>query len=200
MSQNAPLTPGDDRDPSPTAPAIDYSPATVPYNEAFENQLMTAILYPSDNNPPPRQQPSDTNPNSGSTLHIDPTTLPVPLTSPLRTHPSPIPGVLLTHINGYHTGGPGPTPSSVDEFAEKFIKEHGIEDAGQLERVVEEKIKEKMEEVKERMREREQAVRKNEGVARELEDLEDARRIERKIAERLKESRDKRRGEEMDLD
>ncbi|KAF2712840.1 hypothetical protein K504DRAFT_397523 [Pleomassaria siparia CBS 279.74] len=201
MSPNAPLTPGDDQDPSPTAPVIDYSPATVAYNEAFENQLMTAILYPSHNNPPPRQQTSDTNPNSASTLHIDPRTLPIPLNSPLRTHTSPIPGVLLTHINGYHTGGLGPAPSSVNEFAEAFIKEHGIEDAGQLERVVEEKIREKMEEVRERMREREVAVRKNEAVQRELDDLEELRRVERRVAERLKESRDRKRGgDAMDVD
>ncbi|KAF2788198.1 hypothetical protein K505DRAFT_353362 [Melanomma pulvis-pyrius CBS 109.77] len=205
MSPNAPLTPGDDQDPSPTAPVIDYSPPTVPYNAVFENALMTAILYPSDNNPPapPRQQTSDTNPNSDSTLHIDPTTLPVPLTSPLRTHPSPIPGVLLTHANGYHTGGPGPTPSSVAEFAEKFIKDHGIEDAGQLERVVEAKIQEMMEIVRERMREREKAVKHNEGIERELSNLEELRNVERRVAERIKEGRRKRGegGEEaMDID
>jgi hypothetical protein len=201
MSQQTPLTPGDDQDPSPTAPVIDYSPATVPYDASFENALMTAILYPSDNNPPhpPRQQKSDNFPNSGSTLHINPTTLPIPLNSPLRTHPSPIPGVRLTHINGYHTGGPGPAPSSIAEFAERFIKEHAIEDAGQLERIVEEQIKQKMEVVKERMREREQAVKKNEGVDRELVNLKEARNVERRVADMMiKKSRERRGGMDED--
>ncbi|ORY02285.1 hypothetical protein BCR34DRAFT_605636 [Clohesyomyces aquaticus] len=184
LMSNAPPTPGED--PEPTSPTIDYSPATVPYNEAFENRLMQTILYPPEN--PPNLKSSDENP------HIAPTTLPVPLDSPLRIHPSPIPGILLTHPHGYHTGGPGPAPSAIDEFAKKFIEEHGIEDAGQLERVVEEKIREKMEVVRERMREREEAVKKNESVARQLEDLEVQRSAEVKVVEMLQREKEKRKG------
>ena len=132
---DAPLTPGEE----PSSPIIDYSPAKVPYNEAFENELMNAMLYAS---------PSDARTPLSSTPLINPTTLPVPLSSELRTYASPLPGVLLTHPNGYYTGGPGPNPSTVAEYAKKFIEENGIEDAGQLERVVEEKIREKLEEAK----------------------------------------------------
>ncbi|PVI02923.1 hypothetical protein DM02DRAFT_274582 [Periconia macrospinosa] len=177
---NAPLTPGDDEpepEPEPTSPVVDYSPATVAYNEAFENALMNAILYGSS--AAPRTPLS-------STPVINPTSLPLPLSSPLRTYSSSLPGVLLTHPNGYYTGGPGPNPSTVAEFARKFIAEHGIEDAGQLERVVEEKIKEKMEEVRERMRDREDAVNKNRGVERELEDLRMQRAAELRVAEKIK--------------
>ncbi|KAF2680300.1 hypothetical protein K458DRAFT_312092 [Lentithecium fluviatile CBS 122367] len=183
---NAPLTPGDDADaegsvdPEPTSPVIDYSPAIVPYNEAFENDLMNAILYASSTTQTAPRTPSTTTPM------INPTTLPVPLSSPDRTHRSPIPGVLLTHGNGYHTGGPGPTPDTVTEFARNFIEEHGIEDAGQLERVVEQLIKEKMEIVKERMREREEAVNRNRAVERELEELKMQRAAELSVAEKIR--------------
>ncbi|KAF2634874.1 hypothetical protein P280DRAFT_412828 [Massarina eburnea CBS 473.64] len=171
---NAPLTPGDDE---PTSPVIDYSPATVPYNESFENTLMNAILY---GQPPAPRTPLPATPV------INPKTLPIPLSSSLRTYPSPLPGVLLTHPSGYHTGGPGPNPSTVAEFAKKFIEEYGIEDAGQLERVVEEKIKEKMEEARERMRDREEAANQNKRVQRELEELRMQRAMELEVAEKIK--------------
>ncbi|KAF1958359.1 hypothetical protein CC80DRAFT_408795 [Byssothecium circinans] len=171
---NAPLTPAEDE---PTSPLIDYSPATVPYNEAFENELMNALLHAPELTPRTPLLP---------TPMVNPTTLPIPLSSKLRTYPSPLPGVRLTHPNGYYTGGPGPNPSTVAEFAKKFIEEYGIEDAGQLERVVEEKIREKMEEVKERMRDREEAVTRNRGVERELEDLKMQRAMELEVAEKIK--------------
>ncbi|KAF2194945.1 hypothetical protein K469DRAFT_722340 [Zopfia rhizophila CBS 207.26] len=179
----APLTPGEE--PEPTSPTIDYSPATVTYDETFENNLMNAILRPPAN--PPHRSPSSSSP------HISPTALPVPLNSALRIHPSPIPGVLLTHSNGYHTGGPGPSPSTVTDFASQFIAEHNIQDAGELERVVEEKIKDRLEVVRERMREREEAVKKNEGVNRQLEDLEVQRSAEVRVEEMVKRGREKRR-------
>ncbi|KAF2476911.1 uncharacterized protein BDR25DRAFT_209533 [Lindgomyces ingoldianus] len=181
---NAPPTPGED--PEPKCPTIDYSPATAQYDEAFENQLMQAILYPSDK--PAHLNPSDDAP------HIPPTALPVPLYSHLRTHPSPVPGLLLTHPHGYHTGGPGPSPSSISDFAQKFIQENGIQDAGQLERIVEEKIREKMEIVRERMRDREEAVKKNEAVNRQLEDLEVQRSAEVKVVEMIKREKEKKSG------
>jgi hypothetical protein len=184
---NAPLTPDEDAtadaftdpNPEPTSPVIDYSPGTVPYNEAFENALMTAILYSTPPNPVPHT------PLTAPPM-INPTTLPIPLTSPLRTHPSPIPGILLTHANGYHTGGPGPTPDTVAEFARRFVEGEGVEDAGQLERVVEERIGSLMEVVRERMREREEAVGRNRIVERELEELAMQRAAELSVAEKIK--------------
>jgi hypothetical protein len=182
-ASNGPLTPGED--PEPTAPVIDYLPATVPYNEAFENQLMNAILYPTED---PRSRTPVTPPI------IPPTSLPIPLDSYLRTHRSPIAGVHLTHANGYHTGGPGPSPSTIDEYASRFIKEHGIQDGEQLQRVVEVKVNELMEVVRDRMREREDAVRRNEDVKKQLEDLEVQRSTERRVQEKIKEERRKRKG------
>jgi hypothetical protein len=181
-----PLTPAEDAE--PTSPIIDYSPATVPYNEIFENDLMNAILYPetiTSNTTDTIKAPTSPPPM------INPTTLPIPLSSPLRNYPSHIPGIRLTHPSGYHTGGPGPSAVTVGEFAERFIGERGIQDAGQLERNVEERIGELMEVVRGRMREREEAVRKNEEVRRQLEDLEVQRRTEIRVQEKIKEGRRK---------
>lgn len=183
---NAPLTPGED--PEPTSPVIDYSPITVQYNEAFENDLMHSILEPSNLNSRPQTSPP----------LIDPTALPIPLSSPLRTYPSPVPGILLTHPNGYHTGGPGPSPSTINEFADNFIKEYEIQDAGQLERIVEDKVRVLMYTAKDRMREREVAIQKNKDVEKQLQNLEEQRNIERRVAEKIKEDRAKRRAEKME--
>ena len=182
---NAPLTPDADADGSPesspkaepTSPVIDYSPAAVPYNEAFENSVMDAVL--SSDPIAPRTPLS-------SIPVINPTTLPVPLNSPLRTYASPIPGVLLTHTNGYHTGGPGPSPSTVDDFARRFIEEEGVVDREGLESAVRKAIEERMEIVRSRMNERSEAVRKNKAVERELEDLRVQRAAEVSVQEKLK--------------
>ncbi|KAF2125807.1 hypothetical protein P153DRAFT_369804 [Dothidotthia symphoricarpi CBS 119687] len=175
---NAPLTPSDDADAELTSPAIDYSPATVPYNETFENDLMNTILHPPSNDTP--------RPHTHDARMVSANQLPIPISSHLRTHASPAPGLYLTHPNGYHTGGPGPSPVRIKEFAEQFVREHGIEDVGQLERVVEEMVARKMEEVRTRMQEREKAVERNKGVERELEGLRLQRSAELRVLEKLK--------------
>ncbi|KAF2449868.1 hypothetical protein P171DRAFT_480926 [Karstenula rhodostoma CBS 690.94] len=183
---NAPLTPDADNDAEgspespcaePTSPVIDYSPATIPYSEAFENALMSAVL---ENEPAAPRTPLPSIPM------INPTTLPVPLDSALRTHASPIPGVLLTHANGYHTGGPGPSPTSVEEFARKFIAEEGIVDREGLESAVRRAIEERMGIVRERMEKREEAVKRNRGVQKQLEDLRVQRAAEVSVQMKLK--------------
>lgn len=176
---NAPPTPDEDVDADGelTSPVIDYSPATVTYNEQFENALMTAVL--SSETPTPRSPLPET-------PIVNPTLLPVPLTSSLRTYASPIPGVLLTHQNGYHTGGPGPSPGSIDDFAKKFIEEEGIVDKEGLEAAVKRAIEERLGVVRERMKEREEAVKRNKGVERELEDLRVQRAAEVSVQEKLK--------------
>jgi len=174
---NAPLTPSEDAEPEPTSPVIDYSPATVSYDETFENLLMTAILSSPLETP---RTPLESIPI------VNPTTLPIPLASSMRTYPSPIPGVLLTHKNGYHTGGPGPSPTTMAEFARKFVEEEGIVDEESLQRAVEKAIAEKLEIARERMTKRQEAVSKNKAVERELEDLKAQRGLELAVAEKIK--------------
>lgn len=172
---NAPLTPGEE--PEPQNPVVDFSPATVAYDEAFENSLMEIILNPD----------TKTSRTPDHERHmIAASQLPIPLSSNLRTHASPIPGLYLTQPNGYHTGGPAPATTTVKEFADRFIAEHSIEDAGQLERVVEMVVQDKTKEVIERMERRNEAVEKNRAVERELEDLRLQRSAELRVMERLK--------------
>jgi hypothetical protein len=165
---------------SPTSPVIEYSPHTVPYNEEFENDIMNVILH-APSNPSPRRKNEDTPMISASDL-------PIPLSSHLRTHPSPIPGLFLTHEHGYHTGGIGPSAHIVNEFAQRFIAERdiGAGDVRALEQAVREEIQGKLEEVKTRMRKREEAVERNDKVQRELEDLRLQRQAELRVLERMK--------------
>ncbi|EOA90127.1 hypothetical protein ACJQWK_08103 [Exserohilum turcicum] len=176
IMSNAPLTPRDE--PDLTSPIVDFSPSTVRYDEGFENSLMELILNPPAAASP--RKPSQEIPT------ISAAQLPIALSSHLRTHSSPIPGLYLTHKNGYYTGGPGPSPHSVQEFADRFIREHGIEDAGQLERVVEDVVRSKLQEVRERMERRREIVEKNKAVERELEDLRLQRSAELRVMERVK--------------
>lgn len=181
---NAPLTPSEDASPTTddaipkSQPTVDFSPATVPYNEAFENELMNLVLHPPENVTPPT-------PN-GETPMIPASQLPIPLSSNLRTHVSPIPGLNLTHPNGYHTGGPGPSPEIVRAFAEKFSEEQGVDDPQELRRAAEVMIEEKKGELRDRMREREKAVMKNREIEEELEKLRLQRDAEVRVLEKMK--------------
>ncbi|KAF3038440.1 hypothetical protein E8E11_006587 [Didymella keratinophila] len=165
---------------SPTSPVIDYSPHTVPYNEDFENDLMRAILHGSPSTSPRRK--------TEEPPMISAADLPIAVTSHLRTHASPIPGLFLTHEHGYHTGGIGPSAHVVSEFAQQFIGEREIApgDVRALERAVEVEVQGRLEEVRSRMKRREKAVRENERVRRELEDLRLQRQAELRVLERMK--------------
>lgn len=166
---------------SPTSPVIDYSPHTVPYNEAFENDLMAAILHAP---PPPSPRPS----TAAQQPIISAADLPIPVASPLRAHPSPVPGLLLTHANGYHTGGIGPSARVVAEFGGRFIADKRVApgDGAALESAIEAGVQSRLEIVRSRLRRREKAVRDNERVRRELDDLRLQRQAEIRVLERLK--------------
>lgn len=177
-----PRLPTPTRSPSPTSPVIDYSPHTVPYDETFENDLMTAILHAPEQ--PAAPAPSATT----SPPLISASALPIPLSSPLRTHPSPIPGVRLTHERGHHTGGPGPSGQAARDFAARFIAEAGVAagDAAALERAVARAQAARLEDVRNRMRAREEAWRRNLATERELGDLKLQRQAEVRVLERMK--------------
>ncbi|KAH7392086.1 hypothetical protein DE146DRAFT_698866 [Phaeosphaeria sp. MPI-PUGE-AT-0046c] len=181
---HAPLTPIDSASPTSPQPqpVVDFSPATVPYNESFENSLMELILNPSNTNePPPSASASDP-------PMIPASQLPIPLSSPLRTHPSPVPGLHLTHPNGYHTGGPGPSTSTMQAYAEKLAAEHGMDasDAEAVKKVARTLLEEKIGDARARMGEREKAVRKNREVDEELEKLRLQRDAEVRVLEKMK--------------
>ena len=76
----------------------------------------------------------------------------------------------------------------MNEFATRFIEERGL-GAGNvegLERAVRVEVEGRLEEVKSRMRRREEAVRENERVLRELDDLRLQRQAELRVLERMK--------------
>jgi hypothetical protein len=179
---NAPLTPSEDASPGEPQPqpVVDFSPATVPYNEAFENELMDIILHPPENSSLPT--PNGENPM------IPASQLPIPLSSNLRTHASPIPGLNLTHAGGYHTGGPGPSTPTIQAFAEKFVSEHGvdIQNTAEVKKVAKVLLEEKMAELNARMGEREKAVKRNREIDEELEKLRLQRDAEVRVLEKMK--------------
>lgn len=141
---------------------------------------MNAILHGPPN--PSPEKKSEDNPM------ISASDLPIPLTSHLRTHPSAIPGLFLTHANGYHTGGIGPSAHVVNDFARRFVEERGLGagDVEGLERAVRGEMESRLEEVRSRMRRRELAFKENERVHKELEDLRLQRQAELRVLERMK--------------
>jgi phosphoribosyl 1,2-cyclic phosphodiesterase len=112
--------------------------------------------------------------------------LPIAVNSHLRNHTSPIPGLLLTHEHGYHTGGIGPSAHIIEGFAQRFIAEREIKDVRALESAVAEEMERKIDEVRRRMGEREEAVEKNRAVERELGDLKLQRQAELRVMEKMK--------------
>ena len=174
-----PFTPMDEPHQEP-AVHPNYTPHDLPYSESFENSLMLTILSPSPRNSPSLPSPSQPLPS------ISPSSLPLPLTSPLRKYLSPIPNLLLTHPAGYHTGGPGPSAGTIAEFTSRFVEDNNIKSKEELERKVDETMKERLDEVRERMMRRKEAVRKNNGVKREIEELEAQRRMEERVEEKIR--------------
>jgi hypothetical protein len=107
---------------------------------------------------------------------IPASSLPIALTSPLRTHASPIPGLYLTHAHGYHTGGPGPAPDVLRAYAERV---GGDREAWK------ERLDAKMSELRSRMEEREDAVRRNREVEEELGTLRLQREAEVRVLQKM---------------
>jgi hypothetical protein len=180
----APPTPGEDVEPGQPSPTENPSTNEV-YDETFENDLMKTILHP----PAAPMEPTS-NPNLP---FVPPSSLPLPLASLLRTYPSPITGVLLTHPHGSVAGGPGPSPEEVSAFAKAFIEEHGITNEKDLAKKVDEVVKMKMGELRERAAKREEAVQANERVRKEIKNLELQREAEKRVEESIRKDRERKR-------
>lgn len=69
------------------------------------------------------------------------------------------------------------------------MEDNNIKSKEELERKVDETIKERLDEVRERMMRRKEAVRKNNGVKREIEELEAHRRMEERVEEKIRSER-----------
>ncbi|KAF2219795.1 hypothetical protein BDZ85DRAFT_322176 [Elsinoe ampelina] len=181
----------------PTAPAspstdhlhASYLPRDIPYSPTFEDAITILLLSPPPSLPAPSPTPTTSLP------HLPLSSLPLSPTDPRRTHPSPIPGLLLTHPGGYLEGGPGLSPSE-DEFAAHFIAEHGVRDGETLARVVEREVQGQLEVARERARNRREGKRKNEGIEAEIRAMEEQLRVEMRVLnkarERARERRERR--------
>ena len=69
------------------------------------------------------------------------------------------------------------------------MEDNNIKSKEELERKVDETMKERLDEVRERMMRRKEAVRKNNGVKREIEELEAQRRMEERVEEKIRSER-----------
>ena len=69
------------------------------------------------------------------------------------------------------------------------MEDNNIKSKEELERKVDETMKERLDEVRERMMKRKKAVRRNEGVKREIEELEAQRRMEERVEEKIRSER-----------
>ncbi|EON63378.1 hypothetical protein W97_02605 [Coniosporium apollinis CBS 100218] len=208
-----PITPADDmadsvRSLSPTA----QEPAA--YNgtrdtSVFDDAVMHLVLEPpspsgivilTDTNEQPVNHHSirlaDIDPPSLPTIPAH--ELPLPLTDPRRIYRSPLPGLLLTHPNGSPEGGPSPfssIPTTHDEFAQHFIRLHGIRSPEELERRLGAAMQEQKDELRRRMRRREEAIEHNARIEKEIRNLVDQRAMEVKLEEKLKAGAARRREE-----
>ena len=185
-----------------------HLPRDVPYAASFEDAVQAVVLGPQSTKTGIRILPADdpqedqpgvavhsTSIDRSSFPEIPFSELPLALDDPRRIYASPVPGVNLTHPEGYLEGGAGIAPGE-DEFARHFIVEHRIRNATQLRSVVDREIKVNQTLLKERMEARAEAQVKNKRIEREIATLTDQMdmetRVLNKAREKAKERREKR--------
>jgi hypothetical protein len=162
-------------------------PTTVPYNAAFDDSLMSTMLYiPSSY----QQRSNGEQPLNAAS--ITPEHLPIPLSSHLRTHPSGVPGVALTHPHGSLYGGPQPhSEAALHAYAQDLIASNGITSRSELAVLIEREIVDARSELEERLDARRSARERNQEVEREISKLVDEREMEIRVAERWRNERDR---------
>ncbi|PNS20068.1 Sphingomyelinase C 2 [Sphaceloma murrayae] len=174
-----------------------YLPRDIPYSAPFEDSIADLLnSTTSTATRPIAERPA----SSSSYPVLDLDALPLAISDPRRTFPSPVPGLRLTHPSGYLEGGPGLSPSE-DEFAAHFVSEHGIRDVQTLEQVKSQEIQRHIETARERARKRREAKEKNEGIDAEIRAMEEQLKLEMRVlgkarerALEKRETREKRKG------
>jgi hypothetical protein len=182
----------DNMGPLPNGETSTGFPTTIPYNAAFDDSLMSTMLYiPSSF----QQRPNGEQPLDATS--ITPEHLPIPLLSHLRTHPSGVPGVALTHPHGSLYGGPQPhSLEALHAYAQELIASNGIVCRSELEALIEREIVDARSELEERLDARRSARERNQDVEREIRKLVDEREMEIRVAERWRNERDRQRGKD----
>ncbi|KAF2834484.1 hypothetical protein M501DRAFT_983988 [Patellaria atrata CBS 101060] len=197
-----PITPGSQSPPPFISPSNTIA-EPLPYDAAFENAIMEAILQPPAQNgiilvPHPIDSPI---PQTVSVTSINPSTLPIlpastlplPLHDPRRIYRSPIPGVRLTHPGGRLEGGAGSSYAEAEAWAKDFARRHRCRTREDVARAAREEIRVQMAVLKERMKERKERAEENERVSKEVEQLEAQREVEVKIERKMREKANLRR-------
>lgn len=191
--------------PQDDAPAKGYGswvPHDLPYSVDFEDSLITAILDAANSHPGIRVIPedSDEKPVEGKSVRfrdIDLETLPVlsesdlpiPLSDPRRIYAGPIPGVKLTHPNGWTEGGPSLDPN-LDTFADDFLLNHpNVTTVELLRAAVRKEVDANMELMRERLRARQKAKARNEQFAKQIKLLTDQHEFEMRLQQKKQEEK-----------
>ena len=197
---------------SHTNPYANYVPHDLAYNADFEDSLIPLVLtdepppqtgivvLPDDDEGAESQAPA--NLETAKLSSIDPHTLPripeadlpLPLNDPRRVYTSPIPGILLTHPQGYLEGGP-PLDPEMDTFPEHFLSENAskIKTSADLHAAVQRQVAESLEQLKGRMQARKEAKERNEGLERELRALGEEHEMEVRVHRRMVEEQARKR-------
>jgi hypothetical protein len=162
-------------------------PTTVPYSASFNDSLMNTMDYMSGSYQQPLGGEGPLNAES-----IRPEHLPIPLSSPLRTHRSPVPGVSLTHPSGSLYGGPQPhSAAELHAYAQEVISSHGIVRRSDLRELIDTKIAEARTDLEDRLQERRAAKERNDVLKNEVRQLMVEREMEVRVAERWRSEKEK---------
>ncbi|KAK5109185.1 hypothetical protein LTR62_007270 [Meristemomyces frigidus] len=187
---------------------VNYVPHDLAYSRDFEDELLQAVLHPTNTDPGLRIIPLDSTeqPENGISVRVSDISiaglpsvtedeLPLLLSDARRVFQSSIPGVKLTHPGGYLEGGPGLDPN-MDTFADDFLHTHRRSNAGDvatLRTALDREVSSSIEELKQRLRAREQARWKNEQIEKELRGLEEEHDMELKIHNKMAENMQRKR-------
>lgn len=178
---------------------VSYLPSEIAYNEQYQNDISRIIVNPdaqTDNGIRVIPAGSDEVPKEGVSVReadILPSSLPrilkdelpLPLSDPRRIYASLVPGVKLTHPNGYYEGGPGMDPKR-DTFAKDYLSHNSdIRSGADLETAKNRDIAAELENAKLAAQKRLKAIEHNENIRKQIQALEAQHDMELKLQKRM---------------
>jgi hypothetical protein len=176
-----------------------YPPSEIPYNAEYQTEISRIMasedaqtdigirVIPTSSSEIPKDgisiREQDILPSSLPKISKD--ELPLPLSDPRRIYASLVPGVKLTHPNGYYEGGPGLDPKA-DTFAKDYLSRNSdIRTAADLEAAKQRDIAASLEEAKQSAQRRLAAIEHNENTHKKIRALEAQHDMELKLQKRM---------------